>query len=349
MSIFLNKSGYEAPPFDPRDVWEDELLAGDSAPDPELPPHYRVNSFKFEPQGAYPFCVSFATTALAEQIFKTRKSEQEFSQKHLFYHSAGTRNGSNFKVNLETARQFGCVPSQVCPMPKNIWEISDESFAAENKAAQAVNFVGAKKIPGYVRINPTPNQLKAAIIKYGGLLTGVAASGGYWSNATKRPEGKEDNHAVVLAGWDDDGSWWIFDSLQPTTAFDGYHKLHPSYDFHVAYGITALPEDWKELRDEARVSPPNNAARYGKPRDFAAEVAFADKMMKEFAKFNNKSVLDAAGRFWEQLIRAGVYGGYSLSYTKWGVWQPGDLINFVYAWRRTGQYIFNLDKERNNQ
>ncbi len=175
-----------------------------------------------------------------------------------------------------------------------------------------------------------------------------ANTGGYWLDKVVR-KSDMDTHAVVLAGWDDDGSWWIFDSLQPTTDFNGYHRFSKDYGFNTAYAVVMLPDSWQQLRDEARTPPPGNAERYGKPRDYAAEVVFASEMLAAFKKFNNESVLAAAGKFWEMLIRAGVYGGYNLSYEKQGVWYPGDLINDVYAWRRTGKHLFNFDKQRDQQ
>lgn len=347
MKYPLKGSGYIEAPFDPRDLFEDELLGGEGE---SLPPaHYRVDSFKFEPQGSYPFCVSFSVAALAEQLLKAKKANYEFSQEHLFFHSGGTQKGSNFRANLETAKGKGCIGYSVCPMPDNIWEWDDAKFASEKAETLDIPFTGAKKIPGYVRVLSNPLALKTAIMRYGGLLVGVAASGGYWGDKAKRPAGKPDNHAVVLAGWDEDGSWWVFDSLQPKTDFDGYHRLHSSYEFGSAYALTELPDNWKEIRDTARLPPPGNAERYGKPRDFAAEVKFANEMLVAFKKFNNQSVLEAAGRFWGVLTRAGVYGSYNLSYYKWGMWYPGDIVNDIFHWTRTGKHIFNFDKPRDQQ
>jgi hypothetical protein len=180
------------------------------------------------------------------------------------------------------------------------------------------------------------------------VLVGVAASGGWWKDKANRSK-PEDNHAVLLVGYEQDDSWIVFDSLQPEKDFNGYHRLSSEYTFSSAYAITELPANWKELRDEAREAPPGNKERYGKQRNYEAEVAFANKMLAEFKRFNNQSVLEAAGRFWETLIRAGVYGGYSLTYTKWGRWMPGDLINSVYNWRRTGKHLFDFNKLRNEQ
>jgi len=83
---------------------------------------------------------------------------------------------------------------------------------------------------------------------------------------------------------------------------------------------------------------------YGKPRDFALEQKVAAKLVKEFQKFKNQSVWEAAGKFWNVYTNAVAYGGYSISY---GItWMPGDVINDCYHWRRTGEHIFDFNKLR---
>lgn len=329
-----NTNGFLPNPFDARDVWADEILAGNVP----IPSSYRTEGLKFEPQGSYPFCVSFATTKAIEYALNNKIA---LSQPWLFFNSGGTENGSWFRSNLDTALRGNQEYSKL-PMPEYL---GDRSEFYSLKEAAKLPPDESKRILGYVRVSPTREALQRAIMASGMVITGVAASGGYWADKAKRPP-KDDDHAVLLVGWDEDGSWWVFDSLQPSQNFDGYHRLAPDYEFRSCYAITELPADWKEQVAEVRKAPPGNAERYGKPRDYAAEVAFAAKMLAEFKKFNNQSVLEAAGRFWEMYVRAGVYGGYSLSYTKWMKWHPGDLINDCYMWRRTGQHIFDFNKSR---
>ncbi len=118
--------------------------------------------------------------------------------------------------------------------------------------------------------------------------------------------------------------------------------MSQNYTFNFAYAVTELPADWKELRDEARkkdfipepTSPyPSVLDHYGKQRNLELEITTANEMLARFKVFNNKSVTDAAGRFWPVYTNAIAYGGYS--YT--------DIINDCYHWRRTGTHIFDLN------
>jgi hypothetical protein len=316
--------------MDPRDVYVDEVLAGDDSP---LPTEYLTKGLEFEGQGAYPFCVAFATTKMVEYFVKIKYGiKYNLSQVHLFFMSGGNRNGTYFRAALEAAKNVGLVSYAKLPMPSNIWEITDSSFNALKAQALITSLDDVKKIDGYARVKPDIESLKRAIRDHGMVMVGVAASGGWWTNLTKRSK-EQDNHAVLLVGWKNDVFQTVFDSLQNSATFDGYHNLAYSYTFSSAYVVAELPDNWKELRDEARKG---NEDRYGLPRDFPREVTTANEMLLAFQKFGNKSVMDAAGRFWEQSIRAICYGGYSIT----------DVINSTYNWRRTGKHIFDFNQLR---
>lgn len=336
-------SGYIQDSIDPRDVYLDEIVGGEEKP---IPKSYRTEGLVFEPQGAYPFCASMATTKMVEYaVAKQTSIHHDLSQPHLFFNCGGSTVGSTFRGNLNLALTSGCIHAAKCPMPKDIWDT--DNFQEERRKAIATPFIEPQKILGYARVNPKVLELQRAIVDYGLVLVGVAASGGYWRDEAKRPAGKPDNHACLLCGWDEDGSWWVFDSLQPFKGFTGYHRLHRDYEFQSAYVVTELPADWKEKRDEARTEPFAHCLNhYGKPRNFEREQEVAAEMLREFKRFNNQSVLEAAGRFWTVVCNMVVYGGYNISYAKWGMWHPGDVINFIYAWRRTGKFIFDPNKER---
>lgn len=333
-----NVPGLIADTFDNRDIWADEILAGETT----IPKRFRVEELPYDRQFSYPFCVAMAVTTLAEYRYKRAGLSIEFSEPHLFYNSDGTKTGSGFRANLETARVNGLIEKSKMPInvnrPKNWYE-------EQQAEAKRIPFTNAKKIEGYVRVQPDAEKMKSVMIEKGPLLIGVKADNNYYSGRGTRTGGV-DNHAILLTGWDEN-SWHIFDSLSWVSGGKGYGTLSFNYALNTSYAITELPSDWKEVVAEVRNEPFANALNhYGKRRDLEAEQLFAALMLQEFKKFNNQSVLDAAGRFWTVLISAGVYGGYNLSYTKWGRWMAGDLINFVYHWRRTGQYIFDLNEVR---
>jgi len=334
--------------FDPRDVYLDEILAGET---PELPPSYRIEGIPYQPQGDYPLCASFAASTLLawkyNQRIKSIKGKKHLSQPHLFVTCGGNREGSSFRGNLNAAIKPGCIPYSVLPMP-DVKYGAEENWL-ETMRAQAASVVTSDftKLLGYAREQDNPERLKASIMTHGPLLVGVrAGKGDYYSGKGRRIAGYKDNHAVLLVGWTPT-HWVIFESQWWGQKTAGYVTLDISYTFPSAYAVTELPENWREIRDEVRSAPYANALNhYGKPRDFELEQRTAVKLLDELKAFKNQSVLDAAGKFWPTLINAAAYGGYSISYRKFGVWQPGDLINFLYQFRRTGELIFDLDKPR---
>lgn len=329
-------------PFDERDVWLDELVGGGGE---SLPKRYRVEGLSFEPQGAWPFCAAMCVTKMVEcAVARLTGVHVDLSQTHLFFNAGGTMGGSTFRGNLDFAKRFGCLSYAKMPMPEDLYDLAGFDVVREKALKTAAE--PAKEILGYARVTPDRDALKRAILANGPVLVGVAASGGYWAERAKRPPNKPDNHAVLLVGWDEDGSWWLFDSLQPSKDFSGYHMLDRDYAFNSAYVVTELPDGWKEIRDNARVAPSSNANYYGKPRDLELEKHVASDMLAAFDKFDNQSVKEAAGRFWETYIRAVAYGGYNVSYVKYGRWMSGDIVNDCYAWRRTGKHVFDFDLPR---
>lgn len=350
-----NNLGLIEQPFDPRDVWVDEVLGGS---EDKLPTHHRIIGLTYEPQGIYPFCVSMVGTLMAEYRYHKLTDEIEaYSQPHLFLHSKGSVRGSTFRNNLNTLKNNGAIPYREFPIPGIEVYKTGKWLETLGAKADAIPFTDAKKITGYARVYAwDSNALKRAILDHGPVMVDVAASDkDYYTNAWHERKSDNLNHAVALVGWLADGRWILFDSLGYVAKSKdwggekfspGYRTVSPAYKFGSAYVITELPEDWKEKRDESRKAPGSNENRYGQPRDYPREVEVANEMLKQFDKFNNQSVKDAAGRFWEMYIRAVVYGGYSISYRKFGVWQPGDIINDCYNWRRTGEHIFDFNQLR---
>lgn len=346
--------------FDPRDVWLDEVLGGS---DIKLPTNYRITGLTYEPQGIYPFCVSMVGTLMTEQKYHKVTGEVEaYSQPHLFMHSKGSVRGSTFRNNLNTLKNNGAIPYAKMPIPGiqlyKTLPVGSWLTTLRTKA-DSIPFTDAKKIDGYARVYAwDSNAIKQALLDHGPVMVDVAAGDkDYYVNAWHERTSNNLNHCVAVVGWLADGRWILFDSLGYVAKSKdwggekfspGYRTVSPTYKFGSAYVITELPKNWKKTRDKARKAPKANENRYGQPRDYPKEVEVANRMLKEFDKFNNQSVKDAAGRFWEMLIRAVAYGGYSISYRKFGRWQPGDVINDIYHWRRTGEHIFDFNQLRNN-
>ena len=337
-------TGFLPNPFDPRDIWEDEVLAGETK---ELPKSYRIEGLEYERQGTYPFCVSFAVTKMVEYLYDKKGKKLAFSQPHLFFHSGGTKNGSWFRANLKTALNKGCVPHSKMPMRSVKFARLPDWYETMKEEALDISFTGSKKIAAYIRIDgDNHHKVKEAIRKYGPLLIGVG-TGNKWYNGNKRSR-DYDNHAIALVGWNEDGTWVGFDSLQYYKGDNGYRTIHKDFGFRSVYAITALPKKAIEKAVEKRKEGFEHCLNhYGQPRNFAAEQRAAGKLVEEFEKFNNQSVMEAAGKFWTVYVNAVAYGGYSISYKKFGRWQPGDVINDCYHWRRTGEHIFDFNQLRN--
>jgi len=329
--------------FDPRDIWLDEILAGETI----SPEKFIIEELPYERQFGFPFCVSFATTTLIEYHYKKQGDVRAFSQPHLFFSAGGTTAGSTFRGNLYTAKERGVIPYTEMPMPKPDFIFLEDWFGNLKDQVARIGFKDSATITGFAHVQPNPEVLKAALLTSGPILVGVSTKGDYYKGNAKRAS-SIDNHAVLLVGWNEK-SWIIFDSLGWAERTKGYVTLDLAYTFNTGYVVTELPKKWQKEVEAVRSEPFAHALNhYGKPRDYGAEVKFAGEMLTAFEKFNNKSVLDAAGRFWAVLINAGVYGGYNLSYYKWGMWQPGDIINDVYNWRRTGEHIFDFNKPRSS-
>lgn len=333
-------------PLDPRDIWVDEIVGGEPTAVSSIPESFLIEDLSFESQGSQPYCASFATTKMVEYHYKKKGVDIELSQPHLYYNSGGSMWGSYFRTNLATAKNRGCIDEIKLPMPLNRWDFDADVYETYKNLALTTPFDDPKTILGYARVSTLPLDLKQAIMDHGPIMVGVYAGGGYWNPDTKR-QGAVDNHATLLVGWDKD-HWILFDSLQMNSEFNGYHSVSRDYTFNSAYTVLDIPENWKEIVEEKRVEPYQHCLNhYGKPRNFELETQKANELLREFKKFNNQSVLEAAGRFWTVLVNMATYADYSISYRKYGRWQPGDLINMIYAYRRTGQLIFDPNKLRN--
>lgn len=351
--------GYIPEPIDTRDVWIDELELGGTG---DLPLHHNIDNLHYEYQGPSPYCVSFATTTAVEykyQQLNGSAKQPHYSQPHLFHHAGGSMRGSYIRSNLNVAKNKnkGLIEYSRFPMPPEGFTWNYVLYEDQQREARSVPFSDSYKIQGYAHVTPTTERLRRAIVEHGPVIVGVYAVGDYYQNAyATRPGNKLDNHVVLITGWLADGRWVLFDSLNyvrdggPGTNTPGYRTVREDYGFHTAYVVTELPDDWRKKRDEARTQPYEHCLNhYGKPRDFLEEQRVAAQMVEEFEKFNNRSVMEAAGRFWTVMINMVVYGGYNISYRKWGMWQPGDVINMIYQWRRTGALIFNPNLERGEE
>lgn len=333
MNFFQPKQtfGFIPDSFDPKDFWRHEFYAGEKA---DFPKKFVVENLSFKDQGQFPFCGAMACTTAIQQKFKEADGrEYEFSQMHMFFHGGGQPYGSSIRGNLDVAVNNGVIPYKSLPLPEKINDRFDGWYETLKKTALNTPFRDAKKIPGYARVIPTEAKIKTAILEDGGLIVPVAAYGAYFTQDGSRRVKGEDNHLVYLKGWDEN-FWYLHDSLSWKT--NGERRLSLDYQFASAYSVLDLPANAREISDAGRAAvAPNALDHYGQKRNFERETAVANELVIRFKAFKNQSVFDAAGIFWPVYINAIAYGGYS--YT--------DVINSCYNWRRTGQQIFDFNRE----
>lgn len=103
------------------------------------------------------------------------------------------------------------------------------------------------KVSGWVQINATPDDIKAAIMKYGSLAIAVDANdwGYYGKGVFKADYVGNVNHAVNLVGWGTDptyGDYWLVrNSWGPNWGENGYIRLSTSpegtYDTSCTFAV----------------------------------------------------------------------------------------------------------------
>lgn len=332
--VSKQKFGFIPDSLDFRDVWRDEIYAGEGK---ILPRSYRIDELPFKYQFQNPFCGAMAVVTAAQHKFKEQNHEYEFSQPKLFYEAGGTPQGSSVRPLLDVATNKGLIPYKDFLISEDTTKFFYERYDDERKRALALPFKDAKKINGYARVICNEQHLKEAIIADGGLVVPVAAYGAYFTQDVSKRVSEDDNHLVYLKGWDE-GKWLIHDSLAWKT--NGDRWLDSSYQFASAYSLLDLPTDWRDIRDSVRAEiAPNALNHYGQRRSLEREIIVANELLQKFKDFKNQSVLEAAGRFWTTLINAVCYGGYS--YT--------DCVNDVYSYRRSGLHLFDFDHQTRAQ
>jgi len=320
-------------PFDSRDVFADEIgLAGSAV----IPKSFLTEGIPFEPQGDYPFCVSFATCKLVNLAIKAVNGQTyDFSKPFQFFRSGGNAEGSDFRSNLATAISPGCIDNSQLPMPADVYGPSQ--FNELQQKAATLAYSAPECVIGYMRINPTTEAIQQAIMSFGGVLINVCAESNWFVDGCEFPVGGVYNHGVIAVGWREDGCRCVHDSIEESAAFTGYHYIAADYPLTSIYAIAPLPANWRDLRDTVRAAPFANAlSHFSKARNLAIEQQTASDLLAAFTALKNQSVMDAAGRFWTVFINCVSYGNYTVT----------DCVNYTYAFRRGETAPFDLNQHK---
>ena len=325
-------SGYLPSPPDPRDVWMDEILSGVQTS--TLPPSFDDHDMRFYPQGVWPMCVAFSLCRYAEWIWQLKTGQTlRFSEAHLFFNGGGTINGSVLGNLLQVAMTQGFVLNEQLPLPSLTSMAAWDTLAAQAKTIKADP---QYKIAGYVKVNPNPNDIGTAIMRYGQVMVTVAGDGHYWANPCVFLPGDIYNHETRLVGFINGQYLICQDSIQEDATFDGRHNFDPNYPFESVYALTDTPVDWQNaVADRAKVFP-NNTARYGLPMNAVGEIQSEAEVFAAHNATKDQTVIDTYFRFRQLYINAATYGGYSAT----------DLLNNTYTFRRASIHLFNFDLPR---
>jgi len=299
----------------------------------------------FFPQYKYPTCVAVTARNVKRAVQKAQGiANIEISPWHLFSSIPNSMRGSYPSDALTYLKGSGAVLERDKPYPGNgdyVWNWTGYKrfiYDGQRIPANARDEMGNYKVEGFSWVNPYYKSLLKDALNHSPLLMAVRMTKDWYNDFVDGRGWTEYLHLVSLKAIDSNGCYHIHDSLSSFYGFNGNRILDKDYPYILsAYSIRDLPDDWKErqknwLYEEFKVC----VNHYGQLANPDKEREMAKILQDKFKKFNNQSVYEAAGRFWVALVNAVVYGNYS--YT--------DAINFVYHWRRTGEYVFNLNKPR---
>ena len=231
------------------------MLMNNSTFDGIIPSYYRLNDTPIKDQAEGGNCWAFAAIASLEScILKATGIECDLSEENMknlmgYYSVYGwseeTNNGGYNNMAI------GYLTSWLGPVNE-----SDDEYDDHSTLSPVLNSLfHIQNIAFLQRSNYTDNnEIKEAIMKYGGVSTGIC-----WNNAYKNgssyycPSVYAENHAVVIIGWDDnyskynfrqtpkgDGAWIIKNSWGTGTGDNGYFYVS-YYDDGIAKSDSSSP------------------------------------------------------------------------------------------------------------
>jgi len=299
----------------------------------------------FRNQGAKPFCGGYSLSNAKYALDHNQNGNKSYNPDWIFYAGGGIQQGSCMPDLMSIVRYQGMVLDEDKPVlnpAKFDYSQWDKQRADTlNVSVVAKERMKIAKIDSFSILYP---QFFADALQHSPVILLVEFFQTYYeglsTNYVKAPaKGSKvlSRHFVTLEKFLDNGDFQVMDSITNKAGFDGHRIFNKDYPVVCGYSMRDLPLEWNDIMaNQRRTEFWNCLAHYNLPRRFEDEVKVGYQMVVEFKKFKNDSVFNAASRFWTILINMVTYGGYS--YT--------DCINFIYAWRRTGKYIFNVNNLR---
>jgi len=156
-------------------------------------------------------CVSFSCNNVLETIYKKKfKEETNYSDRFLAKLSGTTKNGNTFTQVADTVRKQGLVLEDKWSWNRETFNWDEFYLSIPTELLQEANEWRIQYEVKYEWVIPTIDNLKEAL-RYSPLQIGVYAWGEKKDDIYLRTD-KQQNHAVVLFGYEDENYWKIYDT-----------------------------------------------------------------------------------------------------------------------------------------
>lgn len=305
---------------------------------------------KYREQGGTGMCAAFAVASAVYAL-----TGKEISPLALFVEANDTYGngkssfgGITYRNILRYLKNYGAILEKHVNFGDPWKESHEEKYLRARKEIKKLGNVRRYKFK-YIKVaHWSPDEMHKVLALKSPILTTVDRFKG-WHEGVERPESDPRGgfHAICLYNYANDTDYKAIDSLRFKGDDDGIRDIH----------LSAIVETFALIPNKEEVVSPEEANRYGKPKDFKAEGVAQAKIQEGISYLGQNRLTDAEqesmwqdfARNRQQYINAVAYGDYNVLYIKWGFWQPGDLANYMYAKIKGRALPFDLTKPRNKQ
>jgi C1A family cysteine protease len=275
---FTRLLGLEPDPKDPRDFklrFDPEPILKISRKTVKLPtrkvmpvrPKYDLRAYMpvIKDQGGYPHCAAYAASAGLNYFNKVDVGEHVNFYEPWVYDEArkvaGMRDPMKGGVYLRSVLKLA---HKIGVMPRKEWSVLLRR--PKKKGSSLEQALSNYRIESYASVEYRDTEaVKEAISTFGPLFCGVKVYDS-WRQVGRdgqlpdNPSNYLGGHAILLVGWDDDTSQWIFRNSWGAWGDDGYGYLDYRYLYDNCFSCWSAidirgskdlydPTDWEKFRD----------------------------------------------------------------------------------------------------